>query len=323
MTSVRLRVVNKNKEEVNQETNISGDMRPSRLHYFHELDEWQKDNHFIKSGYVKGTDSYKSSIASLFYIHNETGNIYSHLLPSASILVALVYYLRFHLPLYEEQLHFWEWCNFMQFGLAATLCLGMSSVFHCIKSHSHSVAKFGNLLDYFGIIILITCSLISIIVFAYHDDLFRKLVYSGIFLCLGSLCTFFTLDPKFSSAIYRPIRSTMFILFGLSGVLPIVDSLYYLGYGITREKAGLQWLILEGFFYIFGAVLYAARIPERFTHVEEDEVSLLNNPLTGRFDIWGHSHQIFHVFVVIAAFCHWKALLQCYYYMHEAASSVL
>ena len=45
----------------------------------------------------------------------------------------------------------------------------MSSTFHCIKAHSHPVSKFGNQLDYFGIVILITCSLISIILFAYYD----------------------------------------------------------------------------------------------------------------------------------------------------------
>lgn len=320
MSNVRTRVVKDRKEKpVESRIDAKENMEPMRLHYYHELDEWQKDNHYIKSGYVRGTNSYKATIKSLFFIHNETGNIYSHLLPSMVILISLIYYLQFHITVYEDLLKFWEWCNFLQFGLAATFCLGMSSIFHCIKSHSHKVAKFGNLLDYFGIIILITCSLISIILFAFHDDLLREGIYSVIFLSLGSLCTFFTLDPKFSSPVYRPMRSTIFVLFGLSGILPVIDSLYYLGVETTNKRAGLNWLILEGFFYISGAALYAARVPERFTHIEEDEVSLLNNPISGMFDIWGHSHQIFHVFVVIAAFCHWRALLQCYHYMHETA----
>ena len=46
------------------------------------------------------------------------------------------------------------------------------------------------------------------------------------------------------------------------------------------------------------------------------EHTLLNNPLSGTFDIFGHSHQIFHVMVVIAAFCHWKGLVQSYHYLH-------
>lgn len=295
----------------------SNDSSPSGLSFFHQLDEWQQDNHFIRSGYVKGTGSYKKSFGSLLYVHNETGNIYSHLVPLLVLMASLIYYVKYHLPVYGDHLPAWEWLNFIQFGLAANFCLTMSSVFHCLKSHSHKVSKFGNQLDYFGIIILITCSLISIVMFAYVKDTFWKYTFCVVFLGLGSVCTVFTLDPKFSSAKYRPIRSTMFILFGLSGTLPIFVAFKKYGVAVTSEMAGLNWLILEGFFYILGAVLYAMRVPERFTHLDQDETSLLQKPHIGKFDIWGHSHQIFHVFVVIAAFCHWKALVACYLYMHS------
>lgn len=287
---------------------------PNKLSFYHELEEWQQDNHFIRSGYVKGTYSYKKSFGSLLYVHNETGNIYTHLLPSLILMTALVYYLKYHLPIYDDSLKLWEWLNFLQFGLAANFCLSMSSLFHCLKSHSHKVSKFGNQLDYFGIIILITCSLISIVLFAYVNDNFWKYTFTVTFLGLGSICTFFTLDPKFSSAAYRPIRSTMFILFGLSGLLPIVVGIYKYGVSVTREISGLGWLISEGVFYITGAVLYAMRVPERFTHKDHQHH-------IGTFDIWGHSHQIFHVFVVVAAYCHWKALVVCYHYMHQVTLS--
>ena len=58
----------------------------------------------------------------------------------------------------------------------------------------------------------------------------------------------------------------------------------------------------EGVFYIGGAVLYAARVPERFTHVEDDEHTLLNNPLSGTSrHFWSFTSNL-HVMVVIAAF---------------------
>lgn len=287
-----------------------------RLHYYHELDEWQQDNHFIKSGYVKQTNSYKECFKSLTYLHNESVNIYSHLLPLSISFWVILYYINYILPKYNNYLGVWEKLNFLQFGLACTFCMFMSSTFHCIKAHSHPVSKFGNQLDYFGIVILITCSLISIILFAYYDYPWYRNIFVGLSLFFGTVCTVLTLDRKFSTNEYRPFRSFMFILFGLSGALPIVNSMYMFGFEITRQKAGVEWLILEGVFYIGGAVLYAARVPERFTHVEDDEHTLLNNPLSGTFDIFGHSHQIFHVMVVIAAFCHWKGLVQSYHYLH-------
>lgn len=279
------------------------------LYYYHELDEWQQDNHFIRSGYVKETGLIKECVALLFYVHNETGNIYSHLVPSLGIMGLLLWYINGPLEQYDNSLGIWEKVNIAQFGLAATFCMFMSSTFHCIKSHSHTVSKMGNQLDYFGIIILITCSLVSIILFAFYDHPVVKYTFCVIFGILGSICTVLTLDPKFLSNVYRPFRLKMFILFGLSGVLPVLTAAYMFGYSNAVERANAVWLVLEGVFYITGAVLYAARFPERLTHKDENEV--------GHFDIWGHSHQIFHVLVVIAAWCHWKALIGSYHYLHR------
>ncbi|KAI3406392.2 ARG2 [Candida oxycetoniae] len=285
-----------------------------RLAYYHELDEWQQDNHYIKSGYVKGTSSYRESLKSLGYLHNETVNIYSHLLPSSISFWLILYYINFQLKIYDNYLGVWEKLNFLQFGAACTFCMFMSSVFHCLKSHSHKVSRFGNQLDYFGIVILITCSLVSIVLFSYYDKPLQKWIFVGLSIFFGTVCTIFTLHPEFSQNYYRPFRSTMFILFGLSGVLPIANAVYTFGYQTTKERSGLIWLILEGTFYILGAVLYAMRFPERTAYIDSEEH--LFSP--GTFDIFGHSHQIFHFLVVVAAFCHWKALVECYHYLHQS-----
>ena len=231
-----------------------------RLAYYHELDEWQQDNHYIRSGYVRGTSLYLESFKSLGYWHNETINIYSHLLPSSISFWLILYYVNFQLAMYDNYLGVWEKLNFSQFGLACTFCMFMSSVFHTLKSHSHKVSKFGNQLDYFGIVILITCSLISIILFAYYDEPLEKWIFVSLTLFFGTVCTVFTLHPEFSKNHYRPFRSTMFILFGLSGVLPVAFGVYKFGAATTLDRAGVKWLILEGLFYILGAVLYLSLI---------------------------------------------------------------
>ncbi|POI19429.1 hypothetical protein CIB84_016826 [Bambusicola thoracicus] len=56
----------------------------------------------------------------------------------------------------------------------------------------------------------------------------------------------------------------------------------------------IGWLALMACLYITGAALYAARIPERF--------------FPGKCDIWFHSHQLFHVFVVAGAFVHFHGV---------------
>lgn len=289
----------------------------TQLVFYHQLDPWQQDNHYILSGYVRETTSFVKCLQSLFFLHNETVNIYSHLLPTFFVMLALTVYLYSYLPMYSNTLGAWEKCNFFQFSLACSTCLLISSTFHTLKSHSPSVCKTCNQLDYFGIVILITFSLNSVILFAFYNFPTIKYAFVALFSLLGAVCTVLTLHPEFATPYYRPIRSTMFVLFGLSGLLPVGVGIQMFGWTATRDRAGVDWLVLEGLFYIGGAALYAMRIPERFSHVHQDQQSLLRKPATGRFDIFGHSHQIFHVMVVIASYCHWRALLCCYHYLHQ------
>lgn len=292
------------------------DNEPTRLHYFHELDEWQQDNHYIRSSYVRETRSFRKCFESLTYVHNETVNIYTHLIPSIVGSLFVIYFVNWKLNVYDNYLGFWEKANFLQFGGAAAFCMFLSALFHSVKSHSVKVCKFGNQCDYFGIIVMITCSLISIMLFAFHDVPYWRNGFIGLFLILGAICTKVTFDKKFSTPTYRPFRSMMFILFGLSGALPVIAAVKLFGYEDAFERSNAKWLILEGVFYIAGAVLYAMRLPERLTHKEE-ALDIFGKPIAGKFDVLGHSHQIFHVMVVIAAYCHWRALGGCYQYLHE------
>lgn len=295
-------------------TEVTQASQPRRLYFYHEIDPWQQDNHYIRSGYVKELGTFSGCLELLTYFHNETVNIYSHLIPSSALFWVVLYYVNHQLKIYPNYLGVWEKLNFLQFALAATLCLFMSLTFHCLKAHSHKVCKVGNQLDYFGIVILITASLISIVLFAFYDEFWYKVSFVGLFLGLGLVCTVLTLNPKFATPAYRPFRSGMFIVFGLSGVVPVLVAVNIYGGDVAWERAHAKYLVLEGVFYILGAVLYALRIPERFTHKEHDGQPLLDKP--GPFDLVGHSHQIFHVFVVIAAWCHWTALVGCYHYLH-------
>lgn len=47
--------------------------------------------------------------------------------------------------------------------------------------------------------------------------------------------------------------------------------------------------------YAAGAVVYVSRVPERWK--------------PGAFDLAGHSHQIFHVFVLVGALIHFAAIM--------------
>lgn len=61
-----------------------------RLHNigFDALPDWGKDNEYVKQGYRPSTKSFQDCFKSVFRWHNETGNIWTHLIGFA-VLVAL------------------------------------------------------------------------------------------------------------------------------------------------------------------------------------------------------------------------------------------
>lgn len=100
----------------------------------------------------------------------------------------------------------------------------------------------------------------------------------------------------------------MFIGLGLSGVVPVVHGIWHDGYTALEARMSVSLVILHGAMYIFGAVLYAVRWPER--------------KWPGQFDVWGHSHQIFHIFVLGAALVHFYAMKRAFDHHHGIMGGV-
>lgn len=136
---------------------------------WHEIAPWQRDNAYITSGYRPQSNSYLKSWSSLLYLHNETVNIYTHLL--AAIVFFFSSYFLYHelQPRYQtaskEDVYV-----FSCFFAGAVACLGMSGTYHTISNHSHEVAVWGNKLDYLGIVGLIWGSFVPVLFYAFEEE---------------------------------------------------------------------------------------------------------------------------------------------------------
>ncbi|XP_028347282.1 adiponectin receptor protein 2-like [Physeter macrocephalus] len=102
--------------------------------------------------------------------------------------------------------------------------------------------------------------------------------------------------PKFFFLIFTVFLRFpgVFLGLGLSGVIPTFHYVISEGFLKAATIGQIGWLMLMASLYITGAALYAARIPERF--------------FPGKCDIWFHSHQLFHIFVVAGAFVHFHGV---------------
>ena len=111
---------------------------------------------------------------------------------------------------------------------------------------------------------------------------------------LGVLAIITLLAPLLSTPRFRHFRASIFLSMGFSGVIPAVHALV-LHWGHPHILVALGYELVMAIMYATGAVFYTTRIPERWK--------------PGAFDIAGHSHQIFHGFVVLGALAHSVATL--------------
>ncbi|CAF0816716.1 unnamed protein product [Didymodactylos carnosus] len=256
----------------------------------HNLPQWMRDNEYLLSSHRPPMPSVKQCFKSIFRLHTETVNIWTHLIGTVVFIVLATYYLT--VPSvgtkWEEKLIFGA------FFTGAIVCLLCSTLFHTFYCYSPNVSKFFSKLDYCGISMLVMGSFVPWLYYAFYCEFGTKVAYLVLIGLLGIGCIVVSMWDKFSQPDYRTYRALMFIGFGLTGFLPTIH--YALLFGIKHAftTGALQWLVLMAILYITGASLYAARIPERL--------------FPGRFDIWFQSHQFFHVFVVAAATVHYYGI---------------
>lgn len=115
-----------------------------------DLPEWSKDNEYIKTGFRPTSDSYVDSFRSCFYVHNETGNIYSHFLATLWMIVLPTLYYPYVKRTYPDA-NADDWIVFGLFFLGGALCFGLSTAYHVLSNHSHAVHDVYHRLDLLGI----------------------------------------------------------------------------------------------------------------------------------------------------------------------------
>jgi len=254
------------------------------------LPHWLLDNEFLISGHRPPMPSFKQCFASIFRLHTETVNIWTHLLGTLFFLIVAVYFVT--RP--STEVHLEKKLIFGAFFLGAIICLLCSTLYHTLYCHSPRISKFFSKLDYCGIAILIIGSVVPLLYYQFYCEFGTKLAYLTLIGLLGIACIVISLWDRFSASEYRVYRALLFITFGVFGFIPTCHYIIRFGIDHAFTAGATHYLLIVAALYVTGAGLYAARIPERWA--------------PGLFDIWFQSHQLFHVFVVAAACVHYYGI---------------
>ncbi|KAK8962771.1 hypothetical protein KSP40_PGU011326 [Platanthera guangdongensis] len=293
---------------------------------YDSLPEFLKHNEFILDHY-RSEWPLKQTICSVFSLHNETLNIWTHLIGFFIFLIltthaASIFTVAASNPSSSPQSHSGNSSNiltplssptnnsstlvaasppeqllisrwpFYLYLSGVMFCLLMSSACHLLCCHSAATCYLTLRLDYAGISALIVSSFYPLVYYTFYCLPFFRNLYLCSITLFGAAAIAATLSPAFESPRFRAARSVLFACMGASGLVPIAHKMVAFG---DRPEAVLStgYEVLMGVFYGIGVVVYSARIPERW--------------LPGKFDIAGHSHQLFHVLVIAGAYTHYLA----------------
>ncbi|KAI8988881.1 hemolysin-III related-domain-containing protein [Pilobolus umbonatus] len=274
-----------------------------RLLLLDELPADRRENQYVLSGY-RFYRSTKDCLRSLFKLHNETMNIWSH-------LTGFIFFAFLSVNMFQRK--FPDASNgdlmiFTAFCLASLTCLLCSSIYHTFICHSAAhVKSVTATLDYIGITFLITASISMVTHFGFYCESTprnRYMLFSSLIGSIGVILPFFKF---FDTKRYRPLRIGLFVAMAFSSVIPLLHLTSLKGAMATM--AYLKPSFLGALMYACGVTVYAKRFPEKF--------------FPGRFDFMGMtSHAIWHIFVCLGILFHYFGSFH-FYSMRESYGCML
>jgi adiponectin receptor len=176
------------------------------------------------------------------------------------------------------------------FLASAVACLTCSVVFHLLYCKSQAAFNFMVRLDYSGVCCLIAGSYLPWIYYTFYCMPICQAVYLTIVAVLG-LSTFgLSLFERFSTPEHVLAKTCTFVSFGLFAFIPWGHALVVFGPTSKTVESFLVPLMLEGAAYLTGASIFIKKFPE--------------NVIPGYVDRAGHSHNLWHLLVLVGALSH-------------------
>lgn len=251
---------------------------------YYQLPLSWRDNKFIIFGY-RFSLSHMTMAKSLFQIHNETMNIYTHFVGFLVVCWLALY----HFPRTDVFAKNTFQDNLVIYGFfaAAVKCLIGSCVWHTYSCFAHYPTRARcACVDYTGITVLITASVISAEYATLYNHPTLLKIWIGFSIVCGITSFLFNWSPYFDKPECRTLRIAFFVGLALMGITSMVCMTYFEGL-IATVKYFFPLCLKSLLGYLLGTVFYGGLIPERFrTDViikdADDKTYSLNDVLLGK-----------------------------------------
>ncbi|EME39265.1 hypothetical protein DOTSEDRAFT_75103 [Dothistroma septosporum NZE10] len=250
---------------------------------------WRVNPHIL-SGY-RFSETKLDCVRSCFTMSNEFFNIWSHAI-GLVIVLAIAFYFYPNTPAFTSATYF-DIVIAGCFFFAACKCLVCSCMWHAMSSISDQnlMERFA-CVDYTGISLLVAASIMTTEYTAFYCEPWSRWTWISMTFALGIAGVILPWHPTFNRADMAWARVGFYVTLATTGFLPVFQLTYERGLGETFYFYAP--IVKSIAVYLGGAVMYAAKIPERF--------------LPGWFDYAGGSHNIWHLAVLGGILFHYSAM---------------
>ncbi|UKZ85971.1 uncharacterized protein TrAFT101_001810 [Trichoderma asperellum] len=262
-----------------------------------EIAEWQFDNKYILRGYRPEKADYLEVFASLTFLHNETCNVYTHLVGALLLPLIAPVFLRLLTDPRFLNVSSMDYAMFNVYFWCAEICLVLSALYHLLQPHSHGVEMFWHGMDLLGIVIVTVGTFSSGIYYVFFCEAsLQKLHWTIVsfserlspltptllaadqtnpmidtdfefqILTTGTITGILISHPLLKTPRWRNVKAAAFVVFGSSSFIPLLHGVQRYGLTYMLQYSGMKWYLLELTFYGAGVTLYAvrlARLPHR------------------------------------------------------------
>ncbi|KAF0983064.1 hypothetical protein FDP41_011042 [Naegleria fowleri] len=306
------------------ETITPNDAKKSRLH---EL--LVDDNKYLWSGYRKlPVNDFNRSFLSMFTLHNETVNIWNHLLPSL-IYCVVAFYIDHYVTSVNPKARWTDRASFIFYCVTGIFTFGFSAMYHTLRMNSVNDYHFCLLCDIRGIVVLVCGANALSITLQLKDYEYLQYIYSIVNI---TLVIFFIFWIK--KMVRERLTNQRTLYFTLYSLIPLITLIhrFVLQSSTTRDFVNMViYCILPRSFHEQFGISHAhvnmnikdimwhnnhstnLHFPNGVLDVNHDltQLYIMNYFLLGfgmfirgykaperwvpfKFDLFGASHQIFH-----------------------------
>ncbi|KAL5507028.1 IZH3 [Sanghuangporus vaninii] len=228
-------------------------------------------------------------LLSLFALHNETVNIYTHMI-----------------PLLYNTIRFFPSLNYASvpadrpekiYTTFAMLCLFGSVVWHTMSGCAHQVGmELCARVDYVGIGWLISASVGTVVYYGMSCHSQAALAYLSLCVITGIAGSIFPFMRWFNDPKFRVYRIAFFVGMTFTAFAPLIHLAHL--YSVSETLSFISHISPSLLSYIIGLAFYATHFPERFVALYSERIA--------RWTDWigGGSHAIWHAFIVLAIYQH-------------------